>query len=205
MNEMTARPGFIPHVPRDTNEKWELPSRGMVGIICLICAEASIFIIFVVAYVYYLGKSLAGPAPRDVLELPILTTICLLSSSVTVHFAVETLHKGKRGLCSLWLAATVLLGTIFLAGTAREWYHLIVHDGLTIRTNLFGTTFYSLVGLHASHVVIGLCMLSLALLFSLRGQMTHEHSEKLKVLSLYWHFVDGVWVVVFLVVYVFGR
>ena len=205
MSEVTASPGFIPHVLHKTDDPWTLPSRGVVGITCLILAEASLFIIFVVAYVYYLGKSLAGPSPRDVLELPVFATICLLSSSITVHFAVETLHKGKRGRCSLWLAATVLLGTIFLAGTAREWYHLIVHDGLTIRTNLFGTTFYSLVGLHATHVVVGLFMLSLALVFSLRGQMSHEHSEKLKVLSLYWHFVDAVWVIVFLVVYVFGR
>jgi cytochrome c oxidase subunit 3/cytochrome o ubiquinol oxidase subunit 3 len=205
MSEVTARPGFIPHIPRDTGHQWTLPSRGVVGIVCLLLAEASLFIIFVVAYIFYLGKNLNGPTPHDVLELPIFTTICLLSSSLTVHFAVETLHKGKRGLCSLWLAATVLLGTIFLAGTAQEWYHLIVHDGLTIRTNLFGTTFYSLVGLHATHVVIGLFMLSLALLFSVRGQMTHEHFEKLKVLSFYWHFVDAVWVIVFLVVYVFGR
>jgi len=115
------------------------------------------------------------------------------------------LHKGSRRLCSLWLAATVLLGTIFLAGTAHEWYHLIVHDHLTIQDQPVGTTFYSLVGLHATHVAIGLFMLSLALLFSLRGQLTHEHSEKLKVLSFYWHFVDAVWVIVFLVVYVFGR
>jgi cytochrome c oxidase subunit 3/cytochrome o ubiquinol oxidase subunit 3 len=99
----------------------------------------------------------------------------------------------------------VLLGTIFLAGTAREWQELIYHDGLTIKTNLFGTTFYSLVGLHATHVVIGLLMLSLALLFSVRGQVTSKHADRLEVLSLYWHFVDGVWVVVFLVVYVLGR
>ena len=205
MREVTASPGFIPNVPRGVDGPWTLPSRGIVGITCLILAEASFFIIFVVAYVYYLGKSLTGPAPRDVLELPVFTTICLLSSSITVHFAVETLHKGKRELCSLWLAATVLLGTIFLAGTAREWYHLIVHDHLTIRTNLFGTTFYSLVGLHATHVVVGFFMLSLALVFLVRGQMSHEHSDKLKVLSYYWHFVDAVWVIVFLVVYVFGR
>jgi cytochrome c oxidase subunit 3/cytochrome o ubiquinol oxidase subunit 3 len=99
----------------------------------------------------------------------------------------------------------VLLGGIFLAGTAHEWYDLIYNHGLTIRTNLFGTTFYSLVGLHATHVVVGLILLSLALLFSLSGDMKKEHSEKLEVLSLYWHFVDGVWVVVFLVVYVLGR
>jgi cytochrome c oxidase subunit 3/cytochrome o ubiquinol oxidase subunit 3 len=192
-------------IPQSPAEEWKLPSRGVVGMACLIVAEAAIFIIFVVAYLFYVGKSLSGPTPKDVLEIPIFTSICLLSSSITVHFAGTALHKGARALTSLWLAATVLLGGIFLAGTAMEWYKLIYHDGLTIRTNLFGTTFYSLVGLHATHVVVGLIMLSLALVFSLRGQMNSTHYEKLEVLSLYWHFVDAVWVVVFLVVYVFGR
>jgi len=172
---------------------------------CLILAEAAIFIIFVVAYIFYIGKSLSGPTPRDVLELPIFSSICLLSSSFTVHMAESALHKGARGATSLWLAATVLLGSIFLAATGTEWYHLIKYDHLTIRTNLFGTTFYSLVGLHATHVIIGLIMLSLALGFSLGGQMTSKHYPRLQVLSLYWHFVDAVWVVVFTVVYVLGR
>ena len=119
--------------------------------------------------------------------------------------AVSFLEKSKTKLCSLWLAITILLGAIFLAGTAREWYQLIYHDGLTIRTNLFGTTFYSLVGLHASHVVVGLVMLSVALIFLLRGEATSAHAERLEVLSLYWHFVDGVWVIVFTVVYIVGR
>jgi cytochrome c oxidase subunit 3 len=192
-------------IPHNPNAAWELPSRGIVGMACLIVAEAAIFIIFIVAYLYYLGKSLTGPTPHDVLELPIFTSICLLSSSGTVHFAGSALHQGKRSLCSLWLAATVLLGAIFLAGTAHEWYHLIYHDGLTIRTNLFGTTFYSLVGLHATHVIVGLFMLSLALCFSLTGSLTGKHTGRLEVLSLYWHFVDAVWVVVFTVVYVLGR
>ena len=184
---------------------WEMPSRGIVGMACLIVAEASIFIIFVVAYLYYLGKSLTGPTPHDVLELPIFTSICLLSSSATVHFAVAALHRARRGLTSLWLAATILLGGIFLAGTALEWYHLIVYDHLTISTNLFGTTFYSLVGLHASHVIVGLIMLSIALIFSLTGSLESRHTNRLEVLSLYWHFVDAVWVVVFTVVYIIGR
>jgi cytochrome c oxidase subunit 3 len=192
-------------ITSNANESWTLPSRGVVGMFCLILAEATIFLIFVVAYIFYIGKSLSGPAPRDVLSLPIFTTICLLSSSITVHFAVATLREGKRGLCSLSLAATVLLGGIFLGGTAIEWHHLIYIDGLTIQTNLFGTTFYSLVGLHATHVIVGLIMLTLALIFSLCGLVTSTHAERLHVLSLYWHFVDAVWVVVFLVVYVLGR
>ncbi len=192
-------------IPQSPVDEWKLPSRGIVGMTCLILAEAAIFIIFIVAYVYYIGKSLSGPTPREVLTLPIFTTICLLSSSLTVHFAVAALHAGKRGMCSLWLATTLLLGAIFLGGTALEWYHLIYQDGLTIRTNLFGSTFYSLVGLHATHVIVGLFMLALALIFSLRGAVTSKHTERLEVLSLYWHFVDSVWVVVFLVVYVLGR
>jgi cytochrome c oxidase subunit 3 len=132
-------------------------------------------------------------------------TICLLSSSLTVYLAVRALRKNKVRLCSLWLAATVLLGSIFLAGAAREWYQLIYEHGLTIRTNLFGTTFYSLVGLHATHVVVGLIMLTLALVFALLGRVSEANAERLDVLSLYWHFVDAVWVVVFSVVYVLGR
>ncbi len=192
-------------IPQNTKSAWVLPSRGILGMACLIVAEAAIFLIFIVAYIYYIGKSLAGPTPHDVLDLPIFTSICLLSSSLTVHLAVSALHHGRRSLCSLWLAATVLLGSIFLAGTAHEWYQLIYRDGLTIRTNLFGTTFYSLVGLHATHVVVGLIMLSLALFFSLTGSMTSKDTGRLEVLSLYWHFVDAVWVVVFTVVYVLGR
>ena len=184
---------------------WALPSRGIVGMACLIVAESAIFLIFVVAYIYYIGKSLSGPTPAQVLELPILGTICLLSSSVTVHFAVSGLRKNNIRGCTLWLAGTVLLGAVFLMSTAREWYHLIHDFGLTIRTNLFGTTFYSLVGLHATHVVIGLIMLTIALALLLSGRVKEKHAERLEVLSLYWHFVDGVWVVVFLVVYVLGR
>ena len=176
-------------IPHNPPAEWTLPSRGIVGMACLIIAEAAIFIIFVVAYIFYIGKSLTGPMPKDVLELPIFTSICLLSSSATVHWAVSSLTQGKSRLTTLWLAATVLLGGIFLAGTAHEWYDLI----------------YSLVGLHASHVMIGLIMLSIALVFSLTGSLTHRHHERLEVLSLYWHFVDEVWVVVFLVVYVVGR
>jgi len=189
--------------PREPS--WILPSRGLVGVLCLIVAESAVFIIFVVAYIFYLGKSLSGPSPRDVLDIPIVSTGCLLSSSFTVYLAVAALRGNKVRLCSLWLAATVLLGGIFLGGTALEWRQLIYKDGLTIRTNLFGTTFYSLVGLHATHVVVGVVMLSLALVFALRGRVSEANAERLDVLSLYWHFVDAVWVVVFTVVYVLGR
>jgi cytochrome c oxidase subunit 3 len=188
-----------------TPSTWMLPYRGKVGMACLIVAESSIFTIFVVAYLYYIGKSLAGPTPRAVLETPIFYTICLLSSSLTVHLAGRFLQSGRRGaFLTLWFL-TIALGGLFLFGTGQEWHRLIYEHGLTISTNLFGTTYYSLVGLHASHVTAGLVMLSTVLLFGLAGRVGPEQSARVEVLSLYWHFVDAVWVIVFTVVYVLGR
>ena len=195
----------IPLAHRAANEDWVLPYHGTVAMAALIIAESAIFTIFVVAYLYYIGKSVSGPYPRQVLDLPIFNTVCLLSSSFTIWIAERALKRGAMGAFSLWWALTVILGAIFLGGTALEWHKLIYHDGLTISTNLFGTTFYSLVGLHASHVIVGLAMLSIVLIFSLTGKLKSEHSKQLEVLSLYWHFVDGVWVVVFTVVYIIGR
>jgi cytochrome c oxidase subunit 3/cytochrome o ubiquinol oxidase subunit 3 len=171
---------------------------------CLIAAEAAIFTIFIVAYVFYLGKSTMGPQPKDVLHAPIFYSICLLSSSLTVHVAVRRLIAGKlASFAALWLL-TVLLGGTFLFGTALEWKHLIFDEGLTVSTNLFGTTFYSLVGLHAFHVTVGLLFLITVALFHFAARLRREHAERLEILSMYWHFVDAVWLVVFFVVYVIG-
>ena len=203
---LTARePDVAVVAPREAEMAWFLPSRGRVGMYGLICAEAAIFTIFVVAYLFYLGKSQVGPVPGDVLHAPIFLTICLLSSSLTIHLAVAALGRARSSVFALWWALTLALGAVFLGGTAREWHHLIYDEGLTIRTNLFGTTYYSLVGLHAFHVTIGLLGLALVLLFTLGGHVRREHAQRLEVFSMYWHFVDVVWVVVFTVVYVIGR
>jgi len=193
-------------VPAISAEAVAIPSfsKGRVGMTCLILAESAIFTIFVVAYLFYLGKSLAGPSPKQVLELPIINTICLLSSSASITFAVRALRRSREYLFRIWWFVTISLGAYFLAGTAHEWDRLI-REGLTITTNLFGTTFYSLVGLHASHVVVGLLALTIVLVLALCGAIKREHSERIEVLALYWHFVDAVWVVVFTVVYIIGR
>ena len=189
----------------ETPATWKLPYRGKVGMACLIIAESAIFTIFVVAYLYYIGKSLTGPTPREVLESPIFFTVCLLSSSFTIHLASKLLERGKRSaFLALWFL-TIVLGALFMYGTAREWHRLIYEHGLTISTNLFGTTYYSLVGLHATHVTVGLLMLTIVLLFGLAGRVGREQSARIDVLSMYWHFVDAVWVVVFTVVYILGR
>jgi cytochrome c oxidase subunit 3/cytochrome o ubiquinol oxidase subunit 3 len=182
-----------------------IASKGVIGMACLIMAESAIFAIFVVAYLFYLGKDLNGPTPRQVLELPILNSICLLSSSATITLALRSLRNDKSKRFSLWWLVTIALGAYFLLGTGREWHHLIHDKRLTIQTNLFGTTFYSLVGLHASHVVVGLLALSIVMAFAIAGSVKKEHAERVHVLGLYWHFVDVVWIVVFTVVYVIGR
>jgi cytochrome c oxidase subunit 3 len=183
---------------------WQLPSRGRVGMYCLIAAAAAIFTIFVVAYLFYVGKSVSGPLPKDVLHVPIFYTACLLSSSLTIHVAVQRATSGTMVAFARWWLATILLGGTFLFGTAREWAHLILDEGLTVSTNLFGTTYYSLVGLHAFHVVIGLLALLAVAAFDFAAALRPEHAERVEILAMYWHFVDAVWVIVFTVVYVVG-
>src|SRR5262245_5178831 len=186
-------------------ENWILPDRGKVGMASLIIAESAIFTIIVVAYLFYVGKSLTGPTPRDVLETPIFYTICLLSSSITIHFAGKFLERNKESaFLGLWVL-TIVLGGLFLYGTAQEWHRLIYEHGLTISTNLFGTTYYSLVGLHAFHVTVGLVLLAIVSVLAAAGRIGSAHLGRVDVLSLYWHFVDVVWVGVFTVVYVIGR
>jgi cytochrome c oxidase subunit 3/cytochrome o ubiquinol oxidase subunit 3 len=187
-----------------TEVAWTLPDRGRVGMLSLIAAEAAVFVIFVVAYLFYAGKSANGPTAA-VLQAPIFFSVCLLSSSYTIHRAVMALRRGEGAFFARWWLATIALGATFLFGTALEWRHLVVDESLTIRTNLFGTTYYSLVGLHAFHVTVGLLALATVSAFEFAGRVKREHAERLDVLSLYWHFVDVVWVVVFLVVYVIGR
>ena len=184
---------------------WHLPSKRRVGMSALIAGESAIFTIFVVAYVFYLGKSLTGPTPAQVLEVPVMGTICLLSSSLTVWRAEKAIEDNRMGRFTLWLGATIVLAAAFLTGTALEWKKLIFQDGLTISTNLFGTTFYSLVGLHATHVVLGLFLLTSTFVFSLFGWVDSRQSERFGVIALYWHFVDAVWIVVFTIVYLIGR
>src|SRR5262245_2867909 len=124
--------------------------------LAFLASEAAFFSTLVVGYIVYLGKSIVGPTPREVLSLRlvIITTACLLFSSYTVHRAERALRAGAGGFARWWVA-TVALGVAFLAGTAYEWYRLIVNHGLTLGTNLFGTTFYTLVGFHAAHVTAG--------------------------------------------------
>jgi len=187
------------------NDTSTLLDKGRVGIVCLIVTETALFSIFVVAYLFYIGAGGIGPRPKEVLELPIWATFCLLSSSITVWFAERALHHRRFRSFVAWVAVTAGLGAEFIHQTAVEWRHLIVVDHLTIATNVFGTTFYSLVGLHASHVLVGLSLFAIVLGVNVRGRAMLDEARRFQFLAWYWHFVDAVWVVVFSVVYVIGR
>jgi cytochrome c oxidase subunit III len=189
----------------EMEREWRTPDRGKVGIIFLILTETALFTIFVAAYLIYIGKSLTGPYPKDVLEIPILASICLFSSSGSIVFAEHALEKNELGRFKVWLLVTILLGGYFLLATGLEWRKLIYEDHLTIATNLFGSTFYSLVGLHASHVTVGLIFLLIVLVVTMRGFPIQTQLRRVIFLSWYWHFVDAIWVVVFTVVYIIGR
>ena len=177
------------------------------GMLAFLLSEAAFFGTLIVTYISYIGKDRVGPTPREALSLGLVigTTICLLTSSVTVHFAERALRHGAEGGFRLWWSLTILLGLLFLAGTGYEWYDLITKHHLTISRNLFGTTFYTLVGFHGLHVTGGIIMMLVMLGLSLAGRVTAANPTGPEVVSWYWHFVDGVWVVVFTVVYLIGR
>jgi cytochrome c oxidase subunit 3/cytochrome o ubiquinol oxidase subunit 3 len=193
MNELAIKQGA-----------WELPSAGKVGMWGLIAAESAIFVIFIVAYAFYIGKSASGPTTA-ILHPPIFLSVCLLGSSGTMELAVRALRRGSARAFGRWWVLTLVLAATFLGGTLFEWRHLIVDEGLTISTNLFGTTYYSLVGLHAFHVFVGMTLMAIVAIFFGLRRVTRAHTSKLEVVSLYWHFVDVVWIAVFTLVYVVGR
>jgi cytochrome c oxidase subunit III len=177
------------------------------GMLAFLLSETAFFSTLIVAYLTFLGKDTVGPTPREALSLPfvMLTTLCLLSSSVTIHLAERALRHGTQAGFCLWWMATITLGAVFLVGTAYEWHELISKHGLTISRNLFGTTYYTLVGFHGVHVTVGVIAMLIMLSLALRRQVTAQHRLGVEMVSWYWHFVDGVWVAVFTVVYLVGR
>ena len=183
-------------------------SRAKVGMASLIFMESALFSAFLVTYLYYIGKSPTGPQPMDCLELGLVTinSICLFASSATVVFAVRALSRGSLKGYQVWMLLTILRGLEFLVGTGLEWKKLIEVQGLTIDSNVFGTTFYTLVGFHAFHVIVGLVLLTGTFMLALCGCIKPERdTERVEIATWYWHFVDVVWIVVFTLVYFVGK
>ncbi len=182
-------------------------SAGQWGLLSFLVSEVALFGTLIVTYIFYIGKDVVPPTPAKALSLPLVlfTTVCLLASSGTIHLAEKSLERDNRVGFLQWWAATIGLGAVFLGGTAYEWHDLIDHYQLTISCNLFGTTYYTLVGLHALHVSGGVLIMLILFALMLRRQMTTANKGAVGLISWYWHFVDGVWVVVFTVVYLLGR
>lgn len=180
-----------------------------VGMASFLVTEAAFFGTLVATYLFFLVQpsNPIRPVAREVFQMPltILSTICLLSSSITAHYAVKRLEHGKQDSFRLLLGLTILLGAIFLGGTAMEWADLIGKHKITIASGAFGTAYFTVVGFHAAHVTIGLCLLSVLFACALAGRLRQENVKAMDLVSWYWHFVDGVWVVVFSVVYLVGR
>lgn len=143
-----------------------------------------------------------GSAALDVPRTAIFT-VFLLASSVTVTVAVNRLHAADRRGFQLWLVATVVLGSIFLAGQITE-YWVLWQEGLTISQSIFFSAFYTLTGFHGLHVTCGLIALAVVTGLALAGDFNPHQDTAIETIALYWHFVDVVWIVVFAVVYLGG-
>ncbi len=180
---------------------------GKVGMIAFLLTEVAFFSTLIVTYLTYVGRSRIGPYPSEVFDMKQvwIATICLWSSSFTIHLATGALTRGSRGGFRIWWLATIVLGILFLIGTGIEWHDLIYHWNLTPARNLFGTTYFTLVGFHALHVTIG--VITMIVVFGLAMSMLKPADWPLnpEIVSWYWHFVDAVWVAVFLIVYFVDR
>jgi cytochrome c oxidase subunit 3/cytochrome o ubiquinol oxidase subunit 3 len=179
-----------------------------VGVLVFLVTEVAFFGTLIMTYVYFLRQTSRGdPTPRQVFDLRwvVAASLCLFSSSATIHLADKALCRDSRqAFLRLW-GLTILLGVLFLLGTAHEWADLIGTHGLTISRNLFGSTYFTLVGFHAFHVSVGVIVMSIVLGLALRHQITARNRNSVECVSWYWHFVDAVWVVVFSLVYLIGR
>jgi len=178
-----------------------------VGMMMLILSESVFFMSLMVTYAFYLGRIRTGPTPKEVLDLPpiILNTVFLLSSSGTIVWAHRSLKKGQQRQFYMGLCITMILAIFFLYGTGREWWDFIVNKGLLPSTNIFGSTFYTLVGFHALHVTVGLIAMSILMGAAARGHISKRNTVGVEMVSWYWHMVDIVWVFIFTLVYVIGR
>ena len=173
-----------------------------VAIWTFIGSECMFFASLIATYLVYHGRSVSGPTAGETLEIPLVTggTAVLLFSSFFVVMALNGAQRGNRRSLLFWLSATVLAGLSFVGMQVYEFSHF-VHEGVTIKSNLFGATFYTLTGFHGTHVSIGVLWLITLLILAFRGKITPEKAINLEIAALYWHFVDVVWVVIFPVVY----
>jgi len=177
-----------------------------------LASECLLFGSLIGAYLLYRGQSVTGPCPSDcvidgvafegLFDIPFtsVSAFVLLMSSVTMVLALAAIQRGDQRGLRIWLMSTAFLGLLFLSGQAFEFTEFN-REGLSLSSNLFGTTFYVLTGFHGAHVTVGVLILLSLLVMSFRGRLTQAQSLNIELAGLYWHFVDVVWIVIFTLVY----
>ncbi len=167
-----------------------------------LASDCLFFGAFIAAYLLYRDRSLVGPYPSDLFDIPFtsVSAFVLLMSSVTMVLALSCIQRGDRRGMQVWLFTTAMLGLLFIAGQAYEFTEFN-HEGLDLSTNLFGTTFFVLTGFHGAHVTLGVVILLSLFVASLQGRIQQKDSLHIELAGLYWHFVDIVWIVIFTLIY----
>ncbi len=170
-----------------------------------VASESIFFVMLILAYVNFHGTVTDGPTAVNSLD-PLRTgifSLFLLASSFTVWLAGRNLATKNHFMLKIWLFVTIILGALFIYGQATEWFGLFAQN-ITISRNVFGTTFFTLTGFHGFHVCVGLLMLSILLVLAMFGDFKGPKSDGVECISIYWHFVDGVWIVVYSVIYLWA-
>ena len=165
-------------------------------------SECLFFGSLIAAYLLYRDRSVTGPYPQDLFDIPFtsVSAFVLLMSSVSMVLALAAIQRGNVRGMQIWLFTTAILGLLFISGQAFEFTEFN-HEGLSLSTNLFGTTFFVLTGFHGAHVTIGVLILLSLFTVSLQGRIQQKDSLNVELAGLYWHFVDIVWIVIFTLVY----
>ena len=165
-------------------------------------SECLLFGSLISTYLIYKGKSVVGPYPHDILNIPFtsVSTFDLLMSSLMMVLALAAVQRGDLKWAKIWLFATAFLGILFLGGQVYE-FSSFVREGLTLQTNLFGCTFFVLTGTHGAHVTVGVLWLLTLWVRALQGKLGPAQAVTVEISGLYWHFVDVVWIVIFTLVY----
>jgi cytochrome c oxidase subunit 3 len=173
-----------------------------LGFWTFIGSETLFFGSLISTYMVYKGAAVAGPYPHEVLNIPVtsVSTFVLLTSSLAMVLALNAVQRDDRAGALIWLLATAFCGLIFLGFQAYE-FTSFVHEGLTITSSVFGSSFYVLTGFHGAHVSVGVIWLLTLWILTLRGKIGKADALKVEIAGLYWHFVDIVWIAIFTLVY----
>ncbi len=184
----------------------EVPSLGVdnrkLGVWTFLGSEVMFFSGLIVTYLVMRGRSVSGPLPHEVLDVPLpaVNTFVLICSSMTMVTALAAIQRGDAKAMRNWLIATAVLGLVFLSGQAFE-FNKLFSEGLSLSANLFGATFFTLTGFHGMHVFVGVIWIAFVLVRAFRGGVTQDNHLAVELVGLYWHFVDIVWIIIFTLVY----